>query len=397
MSGTNKPIRFRRRAHRYGFTINNPFITDDITVLDPDNLTAGQRELLGKVTHDYSVLKRQEYEQYFNFALAEYDQKEDNRVIGKIVAERAFFKDYKAAQEYFKAIGFIDYFCFQYERGKSGNLHLQGFMHFSRPTDFEVVRAIFPTMHLDKCDGKNSECRTYCIKEAAKIEGYDFYEHGVLVEERQRTDIEAIKEGILNKRPTLEMFKEYPGTILNSINRIKILQQEVNKAEFRNKVRDMRVTYIYGADDADMSMFPDSVLGCAPIEIYTIEEDNYGRGRFDEYEDQDVIIFNSFYGQIPVTLMNGLLDGRPRYLPARYSNKVACYTKAFIISAYPPERQYERERKYGYERSVQSFLSKIHEIICMPERDVYIWEKGKPTEEIKQTLERQGAKYIINE
>ena len=118
--------RIRPRAFRNKFTINNPFITEDVKVLDPDNLTDEQKSLLGKVTHDYAYLRQPQYSDTFVFALTEYDLKENNEIVGKAVAERAFFKDYKAACEYFKTIEFIDYFCFQYEQGKSGNKHLQG-------------------------------------------------------------------------------------------------------------------------------------------------------------------------------------------------------------------------------------------------------------------------------
>ena len=92
------PYTPRERARRNRFTLNNPFITDDITVLDPNNLTAEQKELLGKeVKHDFSYIKQPQFEQYFTFAIVEYDKKENNQVIGKIVSERCFFKDYNAA------------------------------------------------------------------------------------------------------------------------------------------------------------------------------------------------------------------------------------------------------------------------------------------------------------
>jgi hypothetical protein len=378
--------RFRQRANRYGFTINNPFVTDDVKVIDRDNLTAEQRELLGKVAHDYSFLKQPEREQYFDFRIVEYEQKDNGQVVDRVVAERAFFKDYASAQEYFKAIGFVDYVCFQYERGAGGNKHLQGFMHFSRPMDFEAVRSVFPTMHLDKCIGKNYECRAYCMKEDTKIEGFDFFEHGVLIEERQRADISAFKEDLLNRAGILELFEKYPALTLNSLNKIPLLQQEILKGKFKNMTRELHVTYIYGVPDASKSTFVYRVLGYAPMEVGKIID--YKSGRFDDYENQDIILFDEFYGQIPLTAMNDLLDGQPRYLPARY--------KAFIVSNYPLGEQYRAERANGKQPSFNGFLRRINEIIHMPERNVYIWQKGQPAEQVKRTLDGQGAKYFIN-
>lgn len=84
-------------------------------------MTDEQKSLFAQSTHDYSFLKLPENEKFFDFAICEYDLKEDNHIVGKTVAERVFFKDYNFAQEYFKTIPYIDYFCFQYEQGASGN------------------------------------------------------------------------------------------------------------------------------------------------------------------------------------------------------------------------------------------------------------------------------------
>ena len=388
-----KTTRYRQRANRYGFTINNPFITEDIKVLDINNLNDEQKELLGKTKHDYSLIKQPEFKKYFNFAVIEYDHKDNMEVIGKVVAERVFFKDYISAQEFFKQIDYIDYFCFQYEQGASGNKHLQGFMHFNRPMDFKVVLELFPTMHLDKCSGKNYDCRAYCMKEETKIEGFDFYEHGVLIEERQRTDIMSFKEDLINKATIAELFEKYPTLTLNSFNKITGLQQELLKEEYKNKERELHITYIYGTAGAGKTTYPTRVLKLKHMEICKIAD--YGSGKFDEYQNQDIILFDEFYGQISLTSMNDILDGQPRYLPARYNNKVACYTKAFVISNYPLEKQYTSERLKGKEPSFEGFIRRMNEVIYMPNRNVYIWQKGEPSEQVKKTLAEQGATVEI--
>ena len=76
------PYQPRERARRNRFTLNNPFITDDVKVLDPNNLTDEQKALLGKeVKHDFSFTRQPQYEQYFTFAICEYDKKENKKVI----------------------------------------------------------------------------------------------------------------------------------------------------------------------------------------------------------------------------------------------------------------------------------------------------------------------------
>jgi len=391
-----KQKKFRQRAFRNRFTINNPFITDDIKVLDPDNLTDEQQSLLGNVKHDYSYLREPQYEQFFEFRLAEYPLKDGQHILGTAVAERAFFKDYQAAQDYFKMIDFIDYVCFQYEQGASGTKHLQGFMHYKRQIDFKKVREIFPTIHLDPCYEVSSYYIDYCKKQDTKIEGYDFFEYGLQPpDERARTDMKELLVDIREGTPYDEMLEKYTWIMLNSGQKVLQAQQKIKQEKFKNIVRDVRTTYIYGKEGAGKTTFVERVLGHEPREVGIVGEYNT-TGMFDEYEYQDVILFDEFDSQIELTKMNKWLDGRPCSLPARNHNRTACYTKVFIVSNYPLDKQYTKARNSGKEPSFKGFLRRINEIIYMPEMNTYIWEKGEPSSEIIANLNEQGAKYSVN-
>lgn len=388
----------RDRARRNQFTLNNPFITDDVKVLDPDNLTDEQKALLGKeVKHDFSFIRQPQYEQFFTFAIVEYDKKENKKVIGKVVSERCFFKDYAAACEYFKQIDFIRYVCFQYEKGEEGeNLHLQGFMTYRRPMDFNVVRKIFGGIHLDPCYKSNTEAREYCKKEKSRQEEYPFFEYGDFVEERQRTDTAQFALDILDLSiPMTELFKKHPMLTLHSYARIKAIRQEALQEKYGKEVRSVYVTYIYGKSRAGKTTYPRRVLGYYPNEIAKVGKYN-STGQFDQYDMQDIILFDEFKGQIPLTEMNDYIEGEPLHLSARNTNRVACYTKVFIISNYPLDQQYEKARREGDEPSYEAFCNRIHEIIYMPERNHYIWQRGEPTAETIATLKKQGAIIEIN-
>ncbi len=89
--------------------------------------------------------------------------------------------------------------------------------------------------------------------------------------------------------------------------------------------------------------------------------------------------------------MNEYIEGDPLNLPARNTNRVACYTQVFIMSNYPLADQYAKARQDGDEPSYEAFCNRIHEIIYMPERNHYIWERGTPTQSVMDTLTRQGA------
>ena len=62
---------------------------------------------------------------------------------------------------------------------------------------------------------------------------------------------------------------------------------------------------------------------------------------FDDYKQQDVIIFEEFRNSLPIEQMLNFLDGYPVNLPCRYCNKVACYHKVFIITNWTLEEEYK--------------------------------------------------------
>jgi len=60
--------------------------------------------------------------------------------------------------------------------------------------------------------------------------------------------------------------------------------------------------------------------------------------------------------------MNNYLDGYPISLPARYSNKQACYEKVFIVSNLDLHEQYKDEQKL--QREVwAAFLRRINKVL----------------------------------
>ena len=93
--------------------------------------------------------------------------------------------------------------------------------------------------------------------------------------------------------------------------------------------------------------------------------------------------------------MNVYLSGRPITLPARNKNRFAIYTKVFVVSNYSLDSLYKKERENGKQPSFEGFLRRIDEIIYMPERNVHIWQKGRPSEKTVKTLLGQGAMYTI--
>lgn len=389
------------KARRNKFTIANPFITENVKVVDMDNLTDEQKAM-PFIDHDYSFVRSLPcYDQYVEFAFCEYPKRQipsDRNSTIQVLGERIFFKSYESAQEFFKLIDFIDYVCFQYEKGEeTGLLHLQGFMRYVKEKQMKVVHKIFPTMSLKPCGwDTNAECREYCRKEHTRVEGFEPYEHGNFKHERQRTDLKAIVEDIKADVPYIELLDKYPAQMLNMGDKIEKTRQKVIRERFKNTERKIHVTYIYGPEGTGKTTFVYRVLGQEYKDVFKVSRYKH-TGKYDNYACQDIIMFDEFDGQIELTEMNDMLNEQPYDFPCRFDDNVACFTKAIFTSNYPLADIYKVEREKGKERSYKGFLRRIKEIIYVPKQDEYVWELGQPSEKAIEIMTARGDKWTIKE
>ena len=169
--------------------------------------------------------------------------------------------DYESAKAYFTYLHenhVLDYVCFRYEKGaKTGLLHLQGFVRYKKPQYPNKVRAVFPTMSLTPCGYKtNEDCRAYCMKEETKIDGFDFWEWGNFTKIGQRNDIKNLIIDMKKKLPYEEMLEKYPHQMLNMGDKIEKAEQKLIRDQFKNKEREIYVTYIYGAEGTGKTTYP---------------------------------------------------------------------------------------------------------------------------------------------
>ena len=95
--------------------------------------------------------------------------------------------------------------------------------------------------------------------------------------------------------------------------------------------------------------------------------------RFDSYHGQDVLVFEEFNSQIPIETMLNYLDIYPLTLPARYSDRTACYTKVYITSNLPLNEQYI-DVKRNHPETWKAFIRRIHR--------VFFYKTGGQAEEI---------------
>lgn len=261
----------------------------------------------------------------------------------------------------------LEYFCLCDEIASTGTPHTHIFLYTHSNTRFSTIQNRFPTAHIEKAMGTVRQNRDYLAKagkwadsEKAEttVEG-SFYEWGTIPTEQEEHSpamsrlLQEVKDGL----STMEIIEGTPAFAFK-VKDIEVLRETVTASRYRCQNRELTVLYVFGASGAGKTRGIYEKHPAADICRIT----DYGRKngvRFDAYHGQPVLVFEEFHSQIPIESMLNYLDIYPLMLPARYSDRVACYTTVYITSNLPLEAQYPEIQRRKPE-TWRAFLRRIH-------------------------------------
>lgn len=277
------------------------------------------------------------------------------------------------------------YYCMADEIATTGTEHTHIFLLSESPIRFSTVKNRFPLAHIEKAYGSAVENREYIRKEgkwadtdkAETVVPGSFSEWGYLPtenEEKAPMMAQLIKD-IDAGKSTTEIITDNPKLAFR-IKDIDILRQTLLVEKYAKEMRQLEVTYLYGASGVGKTY---GIFQRFPAEnICRITSYRGSNGvNFDAYRCQDVLVFEEFAGQIPIEDMLCYLDIYPLMLPARYNDRVACFSKVFLTSNIPLEQQYEGVRKNRPE-TWRAFVRRIHNIIEYLPDGTTLVHKGGP-------------------
>lgn len=225
----------------------------------------------------------------------------------------------------------------------------------------------FPTAHIESAKGTSKENRDYIRKEGrwassekaeTSVEG-TFYEYGEIPSEAEEKSpkMHQLLQDVKDGYTTQEIIEENSGFAFKS-KEIDVLRETVCFDKYKTENRVLEVHYLYGDSGTGKTR---SVYEKHPASDICRITDYGGRNgiRFDGYHGQSVLVFEEFHSQIPIASMLNYLDIYPLNLPARYNDKVACYTTVYITSNIPLEAQYQDIQRCQME-TWNAFLRRIH-------------------------------------
>lgn len=250
--------------------------------------------------------------------------------------------DHETIRSILQDISGIVYWCMCDEEGSTCHTHL--YVAFENAKEFSMIQRRFYGAHIEAVRGTHRENRDYIRKEgkwrdSEKSETNKpetFEESGELPVESERRvkQTEAIFAMVEDGASNAEILRECPSAMLH-LTRIEQARQTLLEEKYRKEFRKLEVAYIWGETGVGKTRGVMEKHGYENVCRVT----NYAHP-FDGYNGQDVIVFEEFRSSLPLSDMLCYLDGYPLMLPCRYADRAACYTKVYILSNIPLEKQY---------------------------------------------------------
>lgn len=256
------------------------------------------------------------------------------------------------------------YWCMCDEIGDNGTYHTHIYMQTSTGTRFTTAKKRFPGAHIEFVGkGTALENRNYIRKEGEKWADSSkehtnlretFEEYGELPVERpgKRNDLCDLYDMIKSGMTDYEILETNPEYLFN-MDKVDRARQIIREDKYKDEFRQLEITYIYGKTGTGKTRSVMEKYGYS--NVYRVTDYDHP---FDGYQGQDVIIFEEFRSSLKIQDMLNYLDGYPLTLPCRYNNKVACFTKVFIITNETLGSQY-KEIQEKHPETWEAFLRRI--------------------------------------
>lgn len=214
------------------------------------------------------------------------------------------------------------------EIGEKGTPHLQGFIYFENARSFNAVRKTIRRWHLEICKGNIEQNITYCKKDG------EFIEIGEAPKQGKRNDLDAIKNDIMNGKKVEDLILEQPNAYHQYGRTLSKIEDITMRKKFRTEMT--KGTWIWGETGAGKSHM--AFENYTPETHYVYPNDG---GWWDAYQQQKIVIFNDFRGEIKYNELLNIVDKWPYFVRRRNREPMPFISDHVIItSSLPPDEIY---------------------------------------------------------
>lgn len=272
----------------------------------------------------------------------------------------------------------MHYMVYQLEEGENHTPHYQGYTRFrTRKVLATAKNLIHQGAHLAPSEGSEEHNRDYCTKEKGRIAvGAEYGTYDPTKGKKgKRTDLDAVTATIKTGAPLsvvidthMEMYIKYSTGMEKAV-----LAMEMKTAPVR---RDVHTTVLWGPTGTGKTHRVRTMYG---LGVFIVKP---GRDPWGGYNSQDVICFDEFdWMKWSIHDMKQFLDVWGIELDRRYCNKLARYTRVYIIANQPPEDWYAADRsadKEAFMRRLTEPMGAIFQVLSQDQELDMEWWVTKP-------------------
>lgn len=220
------------------------------------------------------------------------------------------------------------YLIWQLETGQSGNIHLQGYIELTQSTRLQNMASWLPGAHFEPRRGTREQAREYCKKEDSRTAGPwergDWESGG----SGTRNDLADVKRKLDDGASELDIANDHFGTWCKHHRAFR----EYKKLKTEHRKEKTEVIVYWGDSGTGKTR---KVLEEAPNACWKTRDEWW-----DNYDNQDDVILDDFYGWLPYDFLLRLLDRYPLDINCKGGQKRFTSKRIFITSNKPPEEWY---------------------------------------------------------
>lgn len=227
------------------------------------------------------------------------------------------------------------------EVGETGTPHLQGVISFKTTRRLSAMKKIHPKAHWEGCRSIQHSIE-YCKKEDDIIIDIDNGEKG------KRTDlleaIDTLKSGGLRA-----VAEEHPEQIIKYGRNFQFLKELLE--DEAQKYEKLEVIVLWGEPGSGKTRRAREIDN----HLYNVPPIINGNIWFNGYENQETVLFDDFYGEVPLSYILQLLDGYFMRVPTKGGFTAKKWKRVILTSNVHPKRWY-RENWEALERRITEII-----------------------------------------
>ena len=226
------------------------------------------------------------------------------------------------------------------EVGEKKTKHLQCYVQFKKKKRFTAVKKIWPTAHIELARGKPKQNVDYCSKEGKS------HEHGECLNgQGTRSDLDDIKRLVDENCSLTEIRDHHYGSFIRYQKSIRSDRELVRP----HRTQPTELHIYWGATGTGKSKkcnddFPQAYWK------------PYGKW-WDDYDGQETVIIDEYYGWLPFSVMLRLCDWTPLLVPRKGDHAKFTAKRIICTSNVHPDEWYpgiDPEVKKALKRRITS-------------------------------------------